>query len=140
MANWRVRPYIGTMFCPMNRAKPTESDRLSLWVSKQATGWCLAGDVSVPHHFKTQAEAIAGARDLLSRAGGQLIVHAPNGGVRHMTIIGASAARRMNAIEGVALDSASRKLLREVERMKLTPAQRRSEVIKHFKGVKQAAG
>lgn len=57
-----------------------------------------------------------------------------------MTVIGASAARRMNAIEGVALDQASRKLLRDVERMNLTPAQRRTEVIKHFKGVKQAVG
>lgn len=124
----------------MNRTKQSDSDCLVLWVSKQTTGWCLGGDAPVTHTYKTQVEAIAKARDLLSRSGGQLVVQGPKGTQQHMTIIGASAARRMNAIEGVALDQASRKLLRDVERMNLTPAQRRTEVVKHFKSVKQAVG
>lgn len=103
-------------------------------VRRNGAGWILsstAGDA--PVHFSTRAEAVAAAKRALARRGGSLTIHEAGGKVRETLTLGRDAAVRLNGIEGVALNAASRRLLRDVEASGMTPAQQRSAISAAFK-------
>lgn len=103
-------------------------------VRRNGLGWILSsttGDASAP--FSTRAEAVAAARRALARQGGTLTVHGADGKVRETLTLGRDTAVRLNGIEGVALNAASRRLLRDVQASGLTPAQQRSAISAAFK-------
>lgn len=107
--------------------------KLTLKVCKDKSGWRVQACETEFVVFRTKVEAMAAARDCLARKGGQVWVHAGDGRVACVTVMGAEAARRLNAIEGVTPDQASRRLIRQVAGKTLK--QRRQAVLEHFRKV-----
>lgn len=93
-------------------------------VKRNGSGWvvsCLADGAS--GSFPTKAEAVTAAQQALARQGGTLTVHQSNGRVRETRTLGQATAVRLNGIEGVAMNTATRRILRNVQASGLTPAQ-----------------
>lgn len=117
----------------MDRTKSAGSSTRTVIVTKASRGWTVVAPSQPAEAFPTKAAAVAAARDRLDTSGGAIVVHDARGVAETMTIIGGAAARRLNAIEGVRLDLASRNLLRELKADTLTPAKRRAEAVRRFK-------
>lgn len=103
-------------------------------VRRNGSGWILSsttGDASA--HFTTKAEAVVAAQRALARQGGTLTVHGTDGKARESLTLGRDTAVRLNAIEGVAMNAASRRLLRDVQASGMTPAQQRRAISAAFK-------
>lgn len=88
-------------------------------------------DASV--HFPTRAEAVAAAKRALARQGGTLTIHEAGGKVRETLTLGRDTAVRLNGIEGVAMNAASRRLLRDVQASGMTPARQLDAIVAAFK-------
>ena len=86
--------------------------------------------------FPTKAEAVSKAQKSVARSGGKVVIKATNGRVQEMLTLGSLAAVRMNAVEGVALNQASRRLVKNLSVKTLTSAQERAEILKAFKKVR----
>lgn len=111
---------------------PSASRRVA--VQRNGAGWAVSSTTGeAPGHFHTRAEAVAEARRALAVKGGVLTLHQANGKVRETLTLGRDTAVRLNGIEGVALNAASRRLLRDVQASGMTPAQQRSAISAAFK-------
>jgi hypothetical protein len=103
-------------------------------VRRNGSGWMLSsttGDASA--QFTTKAEAVVAARTALARKGGTLTVHGTDGKVSETLTLGRDTAVRLNAIEGVAMNATSRRLLRDVQASGMTPAQQLGAIVAAFK-------
>ena len=110
------------------------SGTLSLAVRRNGSGWILSstsGDTS--GDFSTKAEAVAAAKQALARQGGALTIHEAGGKVQETLTLGRETAIRLNGIEGVAMNTAARRLLRDVQASGMIPAQQRSAISAAFK-------
>lgn len=103
-------------------------------VRRNGSGWILSsttGDASA--HFPTRAEAVAAAKRALARQGGTLTIHGAGGKVRETLTLGRDTAVRLNGIEGVAMNTATRRLVRDVQASGMTPAQQLDALVAAFK-------
>lgn len=105
----------------------------SVAVAKVDGRWAVREGATGGSIFPTRAEAVAAAKRALARQGGVLTVHQANGKVRETLTLGRDTAVRLNGIEGVALNTASRRLLRDVQASGLTPAQQLGAIVAAFK-------
>lgn len=103
-------------------------------VRRNGSGWVLSSTTGeASEHFSTKAEAVAAAKRALARQGGTLTLHEAGGKVRETLTLGRDTAVRLNGIEGVALNAASRRLLRDVQASGMTPAQQLGAIVAAFK-------
>lgn len=103
-------------------------------VQRNGSGWIMSsttGDASAP--FPTKAEAVAAAKRALARQGGALTIHEAGGKVRETLTLGRDTAVRLNGIEGVAMNTATRRLLRDVQASGMTPAEQLGAIVAAFK-------
>lgn len=122
----------------MTRVQSGPGSSRSLSVCKTSSGWVVStGDGGI-EHFPSKSEAVASAKRKLAKSGGQMTVHGVRGSLESLTILGSVAARRLNAIEGVKLDQASRQMMRALNAEPLSAAERRAAIVKRFK--RAAAG
>lgn len=80
--------------------------------------------------YGAKAEAVAAAKAMLVHRGGRVQVQALDGRTTCLVVLGGQAARRLNALEGVAPSQDSRHLIREVAGKTLR--QRRDALRRHF--------
>jgi hypothetical protein len=109
------------------------SEVRTLEIRKSGGGWRLTASAGASIAYRTQAEAITAARGRLAREGGVLTVVEPSGRSKHMTVLGGNAARSLNAVEGIAPNARSRRLIEQLTGAAQTPAQRRAAVLGHFR-------
>lgn len=105
-------------------------------VRKGDGGWRVTSTAAGVCVFPTKAEAVSKAQKSVARSGGKVVIRATNGRVQEMLTLGSLAAVRMNAVEGVALNQASRRLVKNLSVKTLTSAQERAEILKAFKKVR----
>lgn len=103
-------------------------------VRKDGIHWRVVSDQSMLCAFRTKAEAVKAAREIASE-GGYLIIHPASGSNATETYtLGEKAAVRLNALEGVVLNQTSRRWVRDMAKLKLSPHEHRREVLRRFKG------
>jgi hypothetical protein len=107
-------------------------------VLKVDSGWCIAPAATRQMTYRTKTEAVEAAKACLARSGGVLTIHGANGRLEHLTVLGGDAARRLNAVEGIAPDAASRRFIKQLVGKSQTAAQRRAAILGHFKKVKSS--
>ena len=105
-------------------------------VRKDNGGWKVTSTAAGVCIFPTKAEAVSKAQKSVARTGGKVVIKTANGRVKEMLTLGTLAAIRMNAVEGVALNQASRRLVKNLSVKSLTSAQERAEILKAFKKVR----
>ncbi|MDP3405205.1 MAG: DUF2188 domain-containing protein [Brevundimonas sp.] len=93
-------------------------------VKRNGSGWVVSDLAGGPTgSFQTKTAAVTAAKRSLAKLGGTLTVHQSNGQVRQTVTLGRDTAVRLNGIEGVAMNTATRRILRDVQASGLTPAQ-----------------
>jgi hypothetical protein len=78
---------------------------------------------------ESKAEAVSAASQMMRRNGGLLRVHARNGCVQQQVTIGRKAAAKISAVEGIKLDSRSRRHLVRLDRDDVSVEERRTRMI-----------
>lgn len=115
------------------KMRPSGPAKALVEVRKGDGGWRVTSTATGVCVFSTKAEAVSKAQKSVGRSGGKVVVKATNGRVKEMLTLGSLAAVRMNAVEGVALNQASRRLVKNLSVKALTSAQQRAEILKAFK-------
>ena len=118
----------------VTRSKSTSSKRVSaplaIDVAPRGEGWQIKRDgasrVSSVHESK--ADAVSAASRMMRHGGGLLRVHAGNGRVQQLVTIGRKAAAKIGAVEGIHLDSESKRDLVTLDREGVSTDQRRSRM------------
>lgn len=120
-----------------SRRKNSSQLRVQLAVVPAATGWTIKriGSTQKNRIYATQREAEAAARDMIrSKRGGEVVVHGRNGRIRSVDsyVLGDSAAKVINAIEGIYLTKEMAEDFRELDRRNLSPKQRRDWLLSKY--------
>lgn len=112
--------------------RPTAS--LAVDVAPRGDGWQIkregASRASSVHDSK--ADAVSAASQMMRRGGGLLRVHARNGSVQQQVTIGRKAAAKISAVEGIKLDSQSKRNLTRLDRVDITVEERRTRIIAEY--------
>lgn len=95
--------------------------------------WTVTSASAVAHSFATKRDAVSAAKKAVAGSGGKVVVHAANGQVKEMLTLGTHTAVRMNAVEGLALNQASRRLIKSFAGKALSSDQERAEILRVFR-------
>lgn len=99
-------------------------------------GWMVRQGDGAAKVFSTQREAVAAAQAAVRKAGGQLIIHAPNGRVKKSFTLGRTAMEKLNAVEGVVLSAKSRQTLVQLDRQGASSEARRAAIAAPYRRAK----
>lgn len=102
--------------------------RLAIDVAPRGDCWQIKreGASRVSSIYESKADAVSAASQMMRRAGGLLRVHARNGRVQQLVTIGRKAAAKLSAVEGIELDSKSKRQLVTLDREDVSVEKRRS--------------
>lgn len=105
-------------------------------VTPARKGWIVKNDTGSARgaSFRTQAEALLAAQQMLRKTGGEVHVKDRKGRFRNSFTIGRIGFERISAVEGIALTVEMKRDLKEFDRKRLSPAKRRSALIRKYGG------
>lgn len=119
------------------RISKRNTRRTSIYVVRSNAGWSIRRSSSgrASAVYSTQKDALQAARELMqAREGGEITLHGRDGRIRGVDTyaLGAKAFGKLSAIEGMALTKEMQREFENLDRQKLSPAERRRRLIAKF--------